>query len=79
LLVDEHVVVLARQDGTAWAITATNNSPQPRTVEVRLPFEGGDLLDALDGTAIPVKDRTLTLTVPPLWGRVLVTPDARSP
>jgi glycosidase len=74
LLVDEHVVVLARQDGDTWAVTATNNSTRPRTVTVDLPFPAGQLRDALGGKPVTVKDGQLQLTVPPLFGRVLVLP-----
>ncbi|HEV6964952.1 glycoside hydrolase family 13 protein, partial [Roseateles sp.] len=51
LHVDDHVVVLARQDGDRWAITATNNSPQARTVKFALPMGAERLLDALGGPA----------------------------
>lgn len=74
LHVDEQVVVLARQDGATWAITATNNSDKPRTVKVALPFPAERLHDALGGESVAVKDGWLQLTVPPLFGRVLVNP-----
>jgi glycosidase len=34
---DEHVVVLLRRDGDAWAITAVNNAREDATVRVTLP------------------------------------------
>lgn len=74
LLVDEHVMVLARQDGDTWAITATNNSLQARTVTVDLPFAAGQLKDALGGQPVAVTNGAVKLTVPPLFGRMLVTP-----
>jgi cyclomaltodextrinase len=74
LHVDDHVVVLARQDGKTWAITATNNSGKARTVDVRLPFRATALKDALGGAGVTVTNGILQLTVPPLFGRVLVTP-----
>lgn len=74
LHVDDHVVVLARQLGGQWAVTATNNSATARTVTVRLPFAAKRLDDALRGAAVPVADGAIRLTVPPLFGRVLVTP-----
>jgi len=74
LHVDEHVVVLARQDGAAWAVTATNNSRAARTVTIRLPFAATTLNDALGGEAVPVTNGAIELTVPPLFGRVLVKP-----
>jgi cyclomaltodextrinase len=73
LHVDEHVVVLARQDGNTWAITATNNSDKPRTVSVGLPFPAEQLRDALGGPPVAVKNGWIQLTVPPLFGRVLIT------
>ncbi|MFN3861770.1 MAG: glycoside hydrolase family 13 protein [Roseateles sp.] len=74
LHVDEHVVVLARQMGSTWAITATNNSSTARTVTLRLPFGAESLRDALGGEAVAVTGGRLQLSVPPLFGRVLVTP-----
>jgi len=74
LHVDDHVLVLARQDGKTWALTATNNSTAGRTVTVRLPFDAETLSDPLDGKPVAVTNGTIQLTVPPLFGRVLVTP-----
>lgn len=74
LHVDEHVVVLARQDGKTWAVTATNNGNEARTVKVGLPFLADKLRDALGGDAVKVKDGSIQLTVPPLSGRILITP-----
>jgi len=74
LHVDEHVVVLARRDGAAWAVTATNNRDAARTVTIRLPFAATTLNDALGGEAVPVTNGAIELTVPPLFGRVLVKP-----
>ena len=71
---DDHVVVLARQDGKAWALTATNNSSEPRTVTVTVPMETGTLRDALGGEAVTVQRHQIQLTVPQLFGRVLVAP-----
>ena len=72
LRVDENVVVLARQDGKAWAVTATNNSTTAKTVKVSLPFPADKLRDALSGDTVAVKDGWIQLTVPPLFGRVLL-------
>ncbi|PTT76954.1 hypothetical protein DBR42_26085 [Pelomonas sp. HMWF004] len=75
LLADDHVIVLARQDGDTWAVTATNNSRQPRTVRIALPFlplAAEQLRDALGGPAVAVTNGEIELTVPPLFGRVLV-------
>ena len=74
LHVDDQVVVLARQDGATWAVTATNNGTEPRTVSVALPFAASALNDALDGGSVAVNGGRLQLTVPPLFGRILVSP-----
>lgn len=72
LHVDDHVLVLARRDGDSWAVTATNNSDRPRRVRVGLPFPAEQLRDALGGPAVSVENGWAELTVPPLFGRVLV-------
>ena len=82
LHVDEHVVVLARRDGAAWAITATNNGDAPRTLTVALPTDAPDAwTDALsDGSAkLDAAHRALTLTVPARFGQVLVNGGGRLP
>ena len=72
---DSHVVVLARHDGAAWAVTATNNADAPRTVTVTLPAEApaGAWRDALTHatTRVDALVRTLTLVVPARFGVVL--------
>ncbi|MFG6416934.1 glycoside hydrolase family 13 protein [Roseateles sp. DC23W] len=71
---DDHVLVLARQDGHTWALTATNNSLKPRTVSVRLPASLADapqLADALGGPAWRPRAGRLTLTLQALSGLVL--------
>jgi cyclomaltodextrinase / maltogenic alpha-amylase / neopullulanase len=78
LLADKHVVVLVRKlvEGaqTQWALTATNNSNQMRTVTVQLPAGANSAAwaDALGGAPVLAKDGDLTFDVPPLYGRVLV-------
>ncbi|KQV49328.1 hypothetical protein ASC95_17120 [Pelomonas sp. Root1217] len=72
LHVDEHVVVLARQDGKTWALTATNNSATARTVKFFVPMQAGTLRDALDGESVTINNHEIQLTVPPLFGRVLI-------
>ena len=75
LHVDEHVVVLARRDAGAWAITATNNGDQPRTLTLALPADAPvrGWTDALTHAAarIDTRTRSLTLTVPARFGTVL--------
>jgi len=75
LHVDAHVVVLARRDAAAWAITATSNADAPRTLQVALP-DGAPATgwtDVLARTAAKVDTagRTLTLVVPARFGVVL--------
>jgi len=88
LLVDDWVIVLARRLATAagsgpaagltgatWAITATNNSDVARTVTVALPPglpAGSRFTDALGGADLAAAGGRLTLTVPALFGRVLL-------
>ncbi len=77
LHVDAHVVVLARQLGNTWAITATNNAGEPKRVTVSLPagMPKGLLRDVLGGGAsVEPRDGQLSFEVPPLYGRVLITP-----
>jgi glycosidase len=68
---DDQVVVLARQSGKTWALTATNNSTTARTVSVIVPLASGTLRDALGGAPVAVDNHRIQLTVPPLFGRVL--------
>jgi len=77
LHVDEHVVVQARRDADAWAITATNNADAARTLRVALPEDAPATgwVDVLARTAarVDTAGRTLTLVVPPRFGMVLAT------
>jgi cyclomaltodextrinase / maltogenic alpha-amylase / neopullulanase len=74
LFTDAHVVVLARQLGKDWAITATNNSSAARTVRIQLPAELRQALfkDALSGAEVKVDAQSIEFTVPALYGRVLL-------
>jgi len=80
LHVDEHVVVLARRDAGAWAITATNNGDAPRTVTIALPAgaptRGWSDVLARKAARTDTRGRTLTLVVPARFGLVLAS-DAR--
>ncbi len=73
LLLTEHVIVLARQDGKDWAITAANNSVAPQTVTFSLPLgvSAGAWVDAFTGLKVLPVNGSLTLTVPALFGSVL--------
>jgi glycosidase len=75
LHVDANVVVLARRDGAAWAISATNNADAARTLTVALPDDAPTRgwTDALRNVGVAADDeaRTLTLVVPARFGVVL--------
>ncbi|MEH0166039.1 alpha-amylase family glycosyl hydrolase [Roseateles microcysteis] len=73
---DAHVIALARQDGESWAVTATNNATAARSVRLKLPVElhGKRLRDALSKRTYQVgADGSLTLTLAPLSGAVLIS------
>jgi cyclomaltodextrinase len=74
LLVDQHVVVLARRDGANWAICATNNAATARSVEVSLPAGAPDgvYTDALDGSTARAEGGRLRLRIPALFGTVML-------
>jgi cyclomaltodextrinase / maltogenic alpha-amylase / neopullulanase len=75
LYVDDHLIVLARQQGDTWAITATNNSDQEQTVVVPLPVNANKraFKNALDGSRIQPSKGSLKITVPALYGVVFVS------
>ena len=74
LLLDDHVVVLARRDGGTWAITATNNAATATTVTVTLPAgaPAGPYTNPLDGSTATAQDGRLTLHIPALFGAVVI-------
>ena len=74
LLLNDHVIVLARQDGATCAITATNNSAQTHTVSVKLPagMHASSFTDALSGATTNVSNGQISLTVPAMFGVVLL-------
>ena len=75
LRVDANVIVLARQKGKTWAITSTNNAAEAKTVRVTLPMTlaNAPFRDALTGAIVTARGSVLTLRLPPLFGRVLIT------
>ena len=83
LHVDAQVVVLARRDGAAWAITATNNGDAARTLTVALPADApaSAWTDKLSNASVKADSqaRTLTLVVPARFGVVLANDDRRPP
>ncbi len=73
--IDDHVVIFVRRHGRRWAVTAVNNAEEPRTVSVRLPtaMRGAVLRDGFSGAEMRATRGRLSLTVPALYGRVLLT------
>jgi glycosidase len=76
LWLDEHVIVLLRQDGRRNAIVAMNNATEPLRVEIPLPpaLRGIPFIDAMTPGA-PMKAATngkLLIEIGPMTGRVLV-------
>jgi glycosidase len=76
LHVDEHVVVLARRLGDEWALVLVNNDPAPRRVTVRVPtgWQAPTVRDARADTLLPVDAGAVTVDVPALGGRLLLSP-----
>ncbi len=74
LHLDAHLIVLVRQSGQHWALTATNNATQARRVRLALPeaLRQAEWRDALDGRVLRPVDGHLELEIPPLFGRVLL-------
>jgi len=74
LFADEHVVVQARRLGNTWALVATNNAAEPRTVKLRLPAEMGKVRwhNVLGGPGLGLSDGIAELLVPPVYGSVLI-------
>ena len=80
LHLDDHSIVLLRQLGNSVAITATNNSTSAQTVTLQLPtaLRVDRFTDALGGPLVVASNGRLTLTLPPLFGAVLLGTEAAS-
>ena len=74
LYIDDHVLVLARQQGEALAITATNNGTASASVTVDLPagVRTTQFVDALTGATYKAEGGRITVVVPAMFGTVLV-------
>jgi glycosidase len=73
LHVDEHVIVFVREHEGRSALVAINNATDAQTVTVMPPpGAGARFRDALTGGDATARDRRLVLTVPPLFGSVLI-------
>ncbi|MFS0700392.1 glycoside hydrolase family 13 protein [Cellulomonas sp. 179-A 4D5 NHS] len=81
LHLDEHLVVLLREHEGARAVTAYNNDTEAHEVTVEIPAGDGDqtFTDALTGAVATPVDGSLTITVPPLGGTVLLSGEAPAP
>ncbi len=75
IYIDDRVIVLARRDGARWALVAMNNDAAPRTLKVRLPaaIATAHFRDALTGARLAAAAGTLELTVPAMYGSVLLS------
>lgn len=73
--IDDNAIVLARNDGEQWAITATNNSTAVKTVTLKLPenFQAQKLTNAITGAQVETKNGNLTVTIPALFGTILIS------
>lgn len=73
LHVDQQVMAWPRRLDDTFAVTATNNAAEPRTVTLTLPAGSPQVFeDRLDGSRHEAVDGRLTVTLPARWGRVLV-------
>ncbi|MBH9551774.1 glycoside hydrolase family 13 protein [Inhella gelatinilytica] len=75
VLVTDEVIVLRRRLGAQTALIALNNARSARTVTVDAPGRWADLLTP-KAAAQAHADGQLTLTLPPLFGRVLLQTEA---
>jgi cyclomaltodextrinase len=72
--IDDRVIVVARRDGAQWALVAMNNDAAPRTLKVTLPaaIATARFSDALTGAKLAAAGGALELTVPAMYGSVLL-------
>lgn len=74
LLLTDNVIVLHRQLGNQHALVLMNNSKAEAPITVTLPAGlPGAWVDGLGGPAASARNGQLTLTLPPLFGRVLLS------
>jgi cyclomaltodextrinase / maltogenic alpha-amylase / neopullulanase len=76
LLINEHLIVLAREFENSIAITATNNATTPQTISIQLPanIKAKSFIDAISKEPTQVIDGKISITVPAQYGLVLITP-----
>lgn len=76
IYVDENVIVMLREYNGEYALVATNNSNQTKTVELDLSnYQLPSILkDPLNrNKKVPIDNGKLSLTIQPRYGRVLIT------
>jgi glycosidase len=75
LLAQGHTLVLARQGATGWALTGTNSGLEASQTRVRLPAGAPQRWrDALTGAVVVAEHGQLPMTLPALYGQILVSP-----
>jgi glycosidase len=74
LLINDHLIVQARQLGPTWAIIASKNDLGAQSVTVALPdgCAATTFVDALSHQTVKTDGNKLTLVVPSLFGTALV-------
>lgn len=73
LLAEGPLLVQLRHWRGTWALTATNNGAEPRTVRVALPAAAArQWVQAQTGARLHADDAAVVLTVPPMSGRLWV-------
>lgn len=75
LLIDDHVIVLVRQLGDKLAISASNNAETPSTVRFQLAagVKVDSFTDALTGARVHASQGQLSITIPALFGTLLLS------
>ncbi|MGA9333927.1 MAG: glycoside hydrolase family 13 protein [Rudaea sp.] len=75
VVLDDHLIVLIRHAGNAWAIVAMNNDSVPHALRLPLPNTARDrrFVDALTAARVDPAAGELSFTVPPMFGSVLVS------
>lgn len=73
--IDDSVIVLIRRMGNVVALTATNNATTERVVSVKLPanVHAAEFANALTGARVDAKNGVVLVSVPALFGAVLVS------
>ncbi|MBC7917624.1 MAG: hypothetical protein H7Y28_07435 [Rhodoferax sp.] len=75
LHLDANSIVLLREQGNTYAITATNNAAQAQQLTVQVPakLNGQTFVNALTGATITVTQGQVKLDIPALYGAVFVS------